>query len=152
MQSLFGFLKLANVGERDANLRCFVIGHYEQKAKPGMKNCIVTALQQQFEIMPLPFVLQRSPKQTMPAVAILGRDESSETTVNQCIALKSKKRGAGKVNFIDQAFMVEGEIAHRGKFIEVYIAFEGVFQSNLGATQLLILHLQFNLVDIKFVL
>ena len=47
--------------------------------------------------------------------------------------------------------LVQGEVAHRRKVIEVGVAAAGLFQAGLGQPELVVLHLELDLVHPEFV-
>ncbi len=49
------------------------------------------------------------------------------------------------------AGLVQGEVAHRREVIEVGVAAAGVFQAGLGQPELVVLHLELDLVHPEFV-
>lgn len=58
---------------------------------------------------------------------------------------------AFEIGFEDDAPGIEGEIAGRGEIVEAGVAVPGLGQFDLGAAQLLVLQLKFNLVDPQLV-
>jgi hypothetical protein len=52
---------------------------------------------------------------------------------------------------MDSSFAVEGKVPYRSKIVEVSVLFQSCFHIVPGSAQLLILHLQFDLVDLQLV-
>jgi len=86
----------------------------------------------------------------LPAFAVGGDDKGIGAVIDQFLALHTKHRGAGEVDLGDQAGIAEGEIAERGKFVEMHVVLAGFLQGYLGLAQGLVLHLQFYLVFMEF--
>ena len=61
------------------------------------------------------------------------------------------KDGARQVDFRDQALAGQGQVADRGELVEVHVAVARFLQGELGAPQLLVLHLQLDLVHLELV-
>ncbi|HEX2769326.1 MAG TPA: hypothetical protein VHN12_08560, partial [Geobacteraceae bacterium] len=78
------------------------------------------------------------------------RDEQPETPAEQPGALDPEERGAGKVRAADNPLSVKGILADWGEIVEVGIFFQGRFSIIPGLAELRVLHLQFELVDLKF--
>ena len=75
----------------------------------------------------------------------------AEAMLQQLRAILPEESGTSEVDFGDLAFVCECQVANRGEFVEIRIAVAGFLQRGLRAAQLLVLHLQFNLVHPEFV-
>jgi hypothetical protein len=58
---------------------------------------------------------------------------------------------AGKVDVIDAAAPVQGDVSQRREVVQIGIAIARLFQPLLGLAQLLVLHLQLDLLDFEVV-
>ena len=78
-------------------------------------------------------------------------NEQSEAAVHQSGALHADQARAGEVGLRNRSIAVEGEVAHGGEVVEVGVAFQRGFHLRPRKAQLLVLHLQFDLVHLQFV-
>ena len=86
----------------------------------------------------------------MPAIPVLGRDEFRKAALKQFFTLHSKQCGAGEIRFGDQPCIGERKIANGREIIEAHVTVTGFFQDDLSGAQLLGLHLQFDMLYLKF--
>jgi hypothetical protein len=61
-------------------------------------------------------------EEQVPAVAVLGTDVRGQGTTQEAVALRSEKRGARQVRFLDGAATIEGEVPDRCVLVEVEVA------------------------------
>ena len=66
-------------------------------------------------------------------------------------SIRPHQFGCKKISLQYYSLFIERDIAHRGQVIEVKILFAGRFEFLLHAAEFLILHLQFELVNLQFV-
>ena len=59
--------------------------------------------------------------------------------------------GARQVDLRNQSLGGQGQVADGGELVKVHVGGAGFLQGELGAPQLLILHLQLDLVHLEFV-
>ena len=99
---------------------------------------------------PLPLV-QAVVQQLAKNLAVRVCQEMGKEAVQEFAALHSEEGGGGEVGLQDLAGCVQGEVAHRRKVIEVGVFAAGLLQPGLGQPELLVLHLQLDLVHPEFV-
>ena len=66
-------------------------------------------------------------------------------------AFRPQHARPGQVQLADRPVAAKGHVAHRGKIVELGVALQPRFHLRPRPAQLLILHLQFDLVDLQFV-
>ena len=71
-----------------------------------------------------------------------------EAPIDQVAALDAEQLGRGKVRSEDLTAAIEGEVGDRGEVVEVAVFFCQCLHLGTGALKFLILHLQFDLVDL----
>ena len=76
-------------------------------------------------------------------------DEAGDALARQRAAGQAQQLGGGEVCLLNQAVFIDRAIRHRGEVIQVEIALARCIQIKLGAAQLFVLHLQFNLVHLQ---
>jgi hypothetical protein len=96
-------------------------------------------------------VLDQVREEPMPAGGVPAGDETGEATPHQALALLAQDRRRGEVRPGDETLGVEGEIPDGREVVEVDVAIVGLLQGELGPPQLLVLHLQLDLVDVQLV-
>ena len=79
-------------------------------------------------------------------ILILFEDEARDRLLHQRAVGSAQKSGGGEIGFQDQSLFGQSAVAHRGQVIKVEIARPSGFDLGLGPAQLLVLHLQPNLV------
>ena len=84
-------------------------------------------------------------------VLIFGGDKAGQRLFQQRRFGGPEQAGAGQIGLQDQPVFGERQIADRRQVEQIEIAGPRRFQLLLGAAQFLILHLQFNLVNLEFV-
>jgi hypothetical protein len=96
---------------------------------------------------------RKYPRQELAQGVPVGfRHEHAEPPAHQPGALQAQKTGAGQVDQADGAVGGEGEIAHGREVEKVGVAIQSVLNGRLGRAKLLILQLQFNLMNFQLVL
>ena len=78
-------------------------------------------------------------------------NKPDERLLEQRVRGLAQQGAGGAVGFQDQPRGADGEVAHRGLVVEVYIARPLGVQGRLGLAQFLVLQLQFNLMHAQFV-
>jgi hypothetical protein len=78
-------------------------------------------------------------------------DEAMKTCVDQVSPRHSQKLGSGKIHFLNDSLAVECQIADGRKVIELGVSAPGFLQGQLASPELLVLNLQFRLVDVHLV-
>ena len=99
---------------------------------------------------PLP-VVQAVAQQLAQNLAVCVRQEMGKEAVQEFAALHAEEGGGSEVGLYDPVLPVHGEVAHRRKVIEVGVLAAGLFQPGLGQPELIVLHLQLDLVHPEFV-
>jgi hypothetical protein len=66
-------------------------------------------------------------------------------------SVKAEQRGAGQVYLQDPALLVQAEVAYRGKVEKIAVLVRRFLRLHLCAQQFIILHFQFDLMDLQFV-
>ena len=77
-------------------------------------------------------------------------DEAADRLLEQRAAGRAQQAGGGGVGLQDQPLLGQGDVAHRGQVIKVEIARPFGFDQRLRRAQFLVLHLQLDLVYLKF--
>ncbi len=67
------------------------------------------------------------------------------------LACHSEQRGAREVDLCNLGVGGQGDIAHRGEIVEVRVTVTRFLHGQMSLIQLLVLHLQFDLVHLQFV-
>jgi hypothetical protein len=149
-ERLLGAPSLRDVGEDDAHQRRRTIVGLALAGQVGVEDRLVVALERQvaFLLGPTP---QQAREKEMPAVGVGALDEACEGETMEVRSIHPEKRCGGQVRSRDEASSVGGEVTDRGEIVQLDVARVGLFQGNLGASQLLVLHLQLDLVNLKFV-
>jgi hypothetical protein len=75
-------------------------------------------------------------------------DEAMKATMDQVSACRPQELGSGKVHLLNDPFASEGQIADRRKIIEFGVSPLGFLQRSLAPLELLVLDLQFCLIDV----
>ncbi len=78
-------------------------------------------------------------------------DEPCQRLRGQSVSRHSQQGGSGEVGLHDQTILAEGEVADRRQFVEFEVALPQGLNLRLRPPQLLILHLQFDLVHPQLV-
>ncbi len=84
-------------------------------------------------------------------VLIDGVDERREGLVDQAGPVGAEQRGRGEVRFQYEAGLIQGAIADRSEIVEVEVARARRVEHELEPAQLLVLHLELDLVDLELV-
>jgi len=79
---------------------------------------------------------------------VVNGDELLETPASQSGALYAGQAGTAEVYGTDGAVAIDGEIADRGKVVEVDVFTQSRLHFIPGSAQLSVLQLQFNLMDL----
>ena len=149
-QGLFGPLLPGNVGERYAHhWRCiafFSVLANEMRYKGGA----IGAEKSQFTTLFFAMLLCMK-TMVMPTASISRIDIFCKTTIDQFLALYTQNCAASLISFYNDPVLGKSKIANRGEIIKLHIAVMGCLQRGISASQLLVLHLQFDLVCAKFV-
>ena len=87
----------------------------------------------------------------MPVVNVLvfTHDEAGEGLLGERASRHAQEGGDGEVCLRDQSALVEGQVAHGCQVVEIEILRTLDVQLCLRATQLLILHLEFDLINLE---
>ena len=94
---------------------------------------------------------QHAPAEIGKGGAVFQGHELPEPLLDHGLSVQAQQGGPGQVDFQDPRLVVPEEIAHRGEVEEVVILLRGLLGLRLGPLQFLVLHLQFDLVDLQFV-
>ena len=86
-----------------------------------------------------------------PGGHALRLDQRCEAGPPELPAVDAEERRGGQVGILDPAGGVDREVADRGEVVEIQVAIPGVCEIGLGALQLLVLHLQLDLMDLELV-
>jgi len=78
------------------------------------------------------------------------RNKPAEPLPDKGASGHAQQRGGGDVGFQNQPLFADRAVAHRGEVIEVEIARPDGVQLQLRMPELLVLHLQFNLMHLQF--
>ena len=78
-------------------------------------------------------------------------DETPETPTPQPRTIHPQQARAGQINLMDRPVTSEGHVAHGGKIVELRVALQPRLHLRPRLAQLLVLHLQLDLVDLQFV-
>ena len=84
-------------------------------------------------------------------VAVMLRDEATQRLANQLASRQTQQAGGFQVALQNVAGLAERQVTHRRHVVQVLVAASLNVQRHLNVTQLLVLHLQFNLVHLQFV-
>ena len=84
-------------------------------------------------------------------VLIFFEDELADWLLVQFDPFSAQQSSSGEVSLQDQPLLSDGKIAHRRHVVEVEIALPLDIQLHLGTVQLIVLHLQFDLMHPQFV-
>ncbi len=84
-------------------------------------------------------------------VLVLGKDEASQRLPGQIASGHAEQTGPREVGLQDQTLFADGEVAHRRKIVKIKIPCPRGFEFALRPPQLLVLHLQFELMHLQFV-
>jgi len=85
-----------------------------------------------------------------PSILVFGRDQADEAAVQETAARAPEQGNRRQVDLVNQPIGGQGEITHRGKFIEVTVAVARLFQCRLRLAQSVVLHLKFDLMNLQF--
>ncbi|MNQ67432.1 hypothetical protein D3C85_819550 [compost metagenome] len=149
LQCIFCVLARAEVTQNDAQRRgtIFVCGSARLQMRPQQSATVSGHAQ----LAGLWFTRgDQLPTQLVENVLIVAKDEARERLLDQFGANHFQQMSSGKVGLEDRALHAERQIAYRGQIIEIEIALLGLFELGLRLAQLLILHLQFDLVHAQF--
>ena len=95
--------------------------------------------------------LLEHPQEPVVHIAIGREDEGGERQPDEPLPLHAQQGGGGQVGIAHDARVVQSEIAHRRQVEEVEVLLALRVQLVLGAAQLLVLHLELDLVDAQLV-
>ena len=101
-------------------------------------------------LLRLPRLQEALPAPVVEVLTFLG-DKCGQAPSDQRAAPQVEECGGGEVRFEDQALLAERAIADRGQIVEVEIPRPGGVQLRLRPPQLLVLHLEFDLVHAQLV-
>jgi hypothetical protein len=144
-QLLRGPPELGHVAERDAQGRDGALRGHAKTLQTGLEAAAVRALQCQLAALLL-VVPDHGCETLAPAIAIFGGDRAGEAALKQPLTVLAEQGGGGQIRFGDERLVIESQIPDRGEFIEVDVAVAGFFESELRSAQLVILHLELDLV------
>ena len=96
-------------------------------------------------------VLKHLLDEAVPSGAVAVANEDREAPAHQPVALHSQQARSGEVRAADRPVPRQGEIAHGGKVVEVSVLCHRRLQPGPRLQQLLLLHLQFDLLNLQFV-
>ena len=114
-----------------------------------MKDRTIASLQCQFAALPV--MLQHAHEMAMPVIPTLGTDVTGEAAIEQFFALHSQQRSTGKIHLGNHSFAGKREITDGREFIKIHVAVTRFFYGDQRPPQLLILHFQFDLMQLEFV-
>jgi hypothetical protein len=78
------------------------------------------------------------------------RHEKLKITIHQAGPIHPEQSRAGQVSLSDRPVTIQGKVARGRKFIEISVELKRSLGLCAGLLQLLILHLQLNLVNLQF--
>ena len=78
-------------------------------------------------------------------------DENPKTPTRQPGTIHPQQARAGQINLMDRPVAAKGHVAHGGKIVELRVALKPRLHLRPRLAQLLVLHLQLDLVDLQFV-
>ena len=78
-------------------------------------------------------------------------DEVMKSFADQALSVCVQQHRGGQIRFEDHAGLVQRQIADRGKVVQIDVTVSGRFEFELDSPELLILHLQLDLVHLKLV-
>jgi hypothetical protein len=78
-------------------------------------------------------------------------DEMSEASVDQCGSSDPQQTGPRQVRLANDPFAVKGQVTHRREIVKVGVFLQQRLRRFPGFAEFLVLHLQFDLVDLQFV-
>src|SRR5450759_5212945 len=84
-------------------------------------------------------------------IAIGREDEGAERLPDEQLPLHAQQEGGGQVGVADDALVAQGEVAHRRQVEELEVLRALLLQLEPGAAQLLVLHLELDLVHAQLV-
>ena len=84
-------------------------------------------------------------------ILVIGVDEACQRPTDQLRPVYAEPCGGREVGLLDPAVGIEREVAYRGKVVEVGESSARGFQALAGPLQLVVLHLEFDLVDFQLV-
>jgi len=70
--------------------------------------------------------------------------------IEQFFSIHIQERGPGEIDFPDGTFCTEGEITYRRKIIKIDKSVAAFFDQYLASLQFIVLHLEFDLMNLKF--
>ena len=90
---------------------------------------------------------------TMPVerVRTTRRNKSREWLPNQLFPVETEQCPDPQIGLQNCAVRIQREMAGRGKIVEIHIAVARRFKLHLDPTELLVLHLQFDLIHLQLV-
>ena len=110
-----------------------------------------------FQVDDLQFAgLGRADFQQLLAQAVVGvlvvfADEAADTLPHQRAARTAQQRRHRQIGLNDQPAFAHRAVTHRRQVVQLEVAGPRGFQQQLGAQQLVVLHLQFDLVHLQLV-
>ena len=148
-QFFLGMLELGDVGQGDP-AEFMALGILKEQDIQEHDPQVPVAVLEVKLPPPLPLV-QAVVQQLAKNPAVRVWQEMGKEAVQEFAALHAQEGGGCEVGLYDPVLPVQGEVAHRGKVIEVGVSAAGLLQSGLGQPELIVLHLQFDLVHPEFV-
>ena len=148
-QFLLDLLHLGDIGEGDQVTFLPLSVQAEEDIQKQDQHLAVFILKMEFTP---PFLAIRHLSQQFPErLLVLIGHEQREVLPQQATAFTSQERGRGEIGFHDLSQLVQRNVTHRGKVIEVAIFVAGFFQPGLDLPQLLVFQLQLDLMHLEFV-
>lgn len=87
----------------------------------------------------------------MPVIPALVANKARKAPLDQRAPQLTEQRGTGKIDFDNKAIGVQGEIADRRKLVQIHVSIARRLERRLRPAQILVLHLQFDLMHLQFV-
>ena len=79
-------------------------------------------------------------------ILVLGSDEAGQVLLDQVRSRHPQEIARGQIGFQDPPLLVHGEVADRGQLVEIEVASPRGLELLLRLAQLVVLHLQLDLV------
>ena len=144
------FDQFADVGDRHANDRLLVPVRMALADDLGVEGGAIAQAKCEREGSRLLPAEQGSEEQ-VPSVRVAQRDVSHEGMPEETLSIHAEPRRRVQVRCDDAALLVEGEVADRGEVVEIHVLLVRLLDLVLIAAQLLVLHLQLDLMDLELV-
>ena len=93
---------------------------------------------------------KESPAEEVLDVLVFREDEAGDRLLDQCVSCHPQQGRDGEVGFLNQPLFAQGDIAHRREIVQIEISGPGGISFLLGPPQLLVLHIELDLVHLQF--